>query len=108
MWIIDHVLVKHRIWVTDDESRQLLEFFVCLGVVSIEFLSSGWEKHGVNLGFALVFDPDVLTVECFGEHLAHLLVLAEERREATSARNASAEAIGRIKCLLCYLFKFAL
>ena len=37
-----------------------------------------------------------------------MLVFAEERSEATAARNATAEAVGRVKRLLCHLLKFAL
>ena len=108
MRIVDHVLVEHGIRVANDERRQLFKLFVRLEIVFVDLLASCWEEHGINLSLALAFDPDVLTVECFREHFAHLLVFAEERSEATAAGNATAEAIGRVERLLCNLFKLAL
>ena len=96
MRIVDHVLIVHRIWVAQDESRQLLVFLVSLQVVFVNLLGGRWEKHCIDLGVgAFVLDPDMLAVESVGENLAHLLRLTEKRSEAALTGCASTEAIAR-------------
>ena len=95
MRIVYHVLVEHRIWVADYESWQLFEFFVRLEIIFVKLFARGREEHSVNLGAALALDPNMLPVKCLCEHLAHLLILPEQAREAASARRAPTEAISR-------------
>jgi hypothetical protein len=81
MWVVDHVLVEHCIRVAQDEGGQLFEFFVPFQIVLVELLASRWEEHGVNLcltRLSFVFNPDLLTVKCVCQHLAHLLDLTKE------------------------------
>ena len=93
MWVVDHMLVEHRIWVADDKCRQLLKFLLSRDIVLVELFAGSWEEHSINLALAIALDPDVLAVESARQHFAHLLILAEERREAATAGCALAEAV---------------
>ena len=96
MRVVDHMLVKHCVWVAENECWQLLEILFGLKVSLIKLFARRWKEHGVDLCLSstilIVLDPDVLSVEGRRKNLSHLLVLAENRSEAAAAGGSAAEA----------------
>ena len=102
---VDHVLVKHGIWVAQYERRQ--SFVAHSWVFVIDCFACRGEKHGVYLGPARLIwlDPPMLSLKCFLQNHAHLLCLTEYRSEAAVAIKAlsrTAEAAKWFLRLLCY------
>ena len=65
--IVDHVLVKQSVRITQDECWQPLELLVFTQVFLIELLIVSWEEHSINLGLRFVIlYPNLLTIQGFG------------------------------------------